>query len=124
MKTIQDIMAIYTPIERALFYTDGALDYAGITQATIDLANALHGFTGDDEDWIYTELPDFIVSAYWHYTEWHAGQDSDSYAALCALGQIFNPGMSTPPESVDGDEESEYAIYSVLNELAERSATA
>ena len=43
-------------------------------------------------------LGDLIVGAYWACTEWHSGQSSDTYAALCALGQVFSPGMTCNPE--------------------------
>jgi hypothetical protein len=57
-------------------------------------------------------LDDLIVGAYWHYSEWHGGQSSKSYVALCALGQVFTPGMSR------ADEDNE--AYQALNSLAER----
>ena len=52
-----------------------------------------------------------IVGAYWHYSEWHGGQTSDGYAALCALGKIFRPGMTGPEEG--------NMTYQMLEEMAE-----
>ena len=48
-------------------------------------------------------LGDFIIGAYWSLTEWHAGQWSYEYTALCALGTVFKPGMTSGPE--DGTSE-------------------
>lgn len=63
------------------------------------------------------DIASLIVGAYWHFTEWHAGQYSDSYAALCALGSIFQPGYTDGPEP----ESSEQYAYESLNQLAEES---
>jgi len=58
-------------------------------------------------------LSDFIAGSYWSLTEWHAGQFSPEYAALCALGQIFKPGMTSPPENED---EPEWTAYDACNQ--------
>lgn len=86
-----------------------------------ELANAVHDYQGDSDDlWYIGEygacsLADFLVGAYWHYTEWHAGQASQSYVALCAIGQVFSPGMSGP--------EDENPAYQALNEMAVKMFT-
>ena len=103
--------------------TTGNLDYDRVTDAIIILARAVHylddGSSNPDDDhdrlWCIGEggecdLADFIVGAYWHYTEWHDGQYSPTYAALCSLGTVFQPGMS----SVESDNEA----YIALNSLA------
>ena len=81
----------------------GSLYYDRITEGITLLANMVHEYSEDFEDIAYIEnnhqceyLMDFIVGAYWHYTEWHGGQWSPEYRALCALGQIFDPGMTMP----------------------------
>ena len=62
--------------------------------ALIDLA---HAITAEEEtDWSLGEflecsLDSLIVGAYWSLTEWHGGQSSPEYAALCALGNNENP---------------------------------
>ena len=48
-------------------------------------------------------LGDLIVGAFWTFTEWHAGQSSPEYAALCALGRIYSPGMTSGPEPESGE---------------------
>ena len=96
------------------------MDYDRITDSIIVLANTIANSETDENTWYLGECDEFtldslLVGAYWHYTEWHGGQDSREYAALCALGQIFNPGMS----SLD-DESSEKYVYDLLAEMATR----
>ena len=118
---MRHIARLFRVIDNSLFMVTGSLEYDRITDAIIALTNAVHGFEGGDWDtdqlWAIGEhgccsLPDFIVGAYWHYTEWHAGQSSQSYAALSALGTVFSPGMTCG--------ESDNAAYIALNELAEQ----
>ncbi len=84
----------------------------------IALVNAIKAEPDDDDSWLYygeggeCSLCDFIPGAYWALTELHAGQFSDSYRAMCALGRIFSPGMS----SLDDDNCGEKAAYDAVNE--------
>ncbi len=116
MSQLNNIKRLYRVINASLFLITGKLDYARITDATIALANAVHAFNGDSDDlWSIGEcdacsLSDFIVGAYWHYCEWHAGMLSPSYGALCALGEVFNPGMTST--------ETDNDAYIALNDLA------
>jgi hypothetical protein len=48
-------------------------------------------------------LGDLIVGAYWALSEWSGGQASDTYVALCSLGQVFKPGMTSGPEVDSGE---------------------
>ena len=104
MATLSSIKRLYRAIDASVFCTTGKLDYDRVTDAVIKLADVVDTYEGDYDDiWYIGEygactLSDFIVGAYWHYTEWHAGQWSKGYAALSALGQVFNPGMSMPEE--------------------------
>jgi hypothetical protein len=112
MKTIQALLNVAS---RNLGTTAGTMDYDRITQTITTLANLLAATETTEETW-WLESPcfsldDLIVGAYWHYTEWHAGQASPEYAALSALGQIFNPNMSMP--------EPDNEAYQLLNALAE-----
>lgn len=103
------------------------MDYAEITQAFIALANSVEFYpvpeNGDTSElWYLGEhntapLADLITGAYWHYTEWHAGQDSLSYAALSALGQVYTPNMAT----LDEDNYAEKATYDELATMAENA---
>lgn len=91
-----------------MFRLDGeAID---LPEKVIELVDEIK----EDEDeckWYIGEggeccLDDFIVGAYWAFTEWHGGQSSIEYQALSALGDIFSPGMSSLNE-----EGSEYFAY-------------
>jgi len=112
------IKRLHAVIDRSLFYLDGTLDYDRITDALITLSNAIMDYDGDDEtmwntvgEFSPSNLPDMIVGAYWHYTEWHGGQCSKGYAALSALGDVFNPGMTMP----DRDNETYLALESIAH---------
>lgn len=82
------------------------------------LGNAVHNHETDEFIWSalgeHTEAPlgDLIVVAYWSLTEWHAGQSSPSYAAMCALGTVFSPGCSSAPEP----DSPEYSAYELIGE--------
>jgi len=110
------INALFNVVDHNLATINGTMDYDRITDALIALANAVHNDDELSEDiWYIGEfgefcLADLITGAYWHYTEWHGGQWSKGYAALSALGQVFNPGMS----SVEDDN----SAYILLNDLA------
>jgi len=47
-------------------------------------------------------LGSLLIGFYWALSEWHGGQYSEEYAAMCAIGTIFSPGMTSGPEE-DGD---------------------
>jgi hypothetical protein len=77
----------------------------------------VHGSDSADSDELWSigecgscSLPDLIEGAYWHYSEWCGGQWSPEYAAQCAIGRVFSPGMS----SVENDNPA----YMALNEMA------
>lgn len=116
---MKNINRYFQVIDRSLFYTTGTLDYDRLTDAIIKLANAVNDYDGDStEMWLIGEfrtccLDELIIGAYWHYTEWHAGQYSDSYMALCAIGRVFDPGM-TWPETLN-------EAYLALNNMAEEN---
>ena len=69
----------------------------------------------EEVDWHIGEgqefcLDDLVVGAYWHFTEWHEGQNSASYQLLGQLSRVFDPGMSCCEE---------YNLaYQLLNQLA------
>lgn len=102
---MDNITTIFDTINTSLFLTTGTLDYSDITDSIIELAQAIESFEGDSTElWHIGEcglccLDDLIIGAYWHFTEWHGGQSSRGYLALCALGAIFDPNMSTPDET-------------------------
>lgn len=101
--------AFYAIMRSDIFRTDGpAIDLPAALQT---LAGAVLAADTDESTWALGEydecdLGSLIVAAYWCLTEWHAGQASPEYAALCALGRVFRPGpcSSGPePESCEAD---------------------
>ena len=119
-KELENITTLHAAIaESSIFRIDGpVIDFPA---ALIALANAVHELDHTDDDkesmWFsvgeHTECPlgDLITGAYWSLSEWHGGQASDTYAALCALGQVFSPGMSDGPEEYS----CEYRVYEMIN---------
>ena len=63
-------------------------------------------------------LADLIEGAYFHFMDWHAGQWSQEYQALCIIGRIFKPGHN---QNEPCDEHGKL-FYSELSKLAEASA--
>ncbi len=106
---------------RAITRTDSTLDYSRTVETLEKLANRLDATETDETVWCLGEfdvsLDALIVGAYWHLTEWHAGQWSDGYRAMCALGNIFSPGCTSGPEpkSVEKD------VYSELERMAQNA---
>lgn len=116
-----NIERIFKVIDRTLFTVNGKLPYDRITEAIILLCDEIEATETDE--FIWSEIGEFgdcclgdlIVNAYWHYCEWHGGQSSDGYRALCALGGIFSPGMSSL------ESEDNKAAYEQLDELAKEA---
>jgi hypothetical protein len=106
----------YNSIMRSnVFRLDGpSID---LPRALTLLGQALHKYELPEGIWELGEfseacLADLIAGAYWACGEWHGGQFSNIYAALCSLGQVFSPGMSNTPDS----EESEFTAYQLIGE--------
>ena len=124
MATLHSIKRLYRVIDNSVFCTTGRLDYDRVTDAVITLADAVHYFPISDDGyelWDIGEfgtctLSDFIVGAYWHYTESHGGQCSKGYRALCALGRVFTPGV-TSIESERADGTAAAIAYDMLAEI-------
>jgi hypothetical protein len=122
-------MVTISSLERLRYLLDcninrytGKLSYPRVIKALEALGNAIAQYEGDNDDWRYLgdceiSIDAFIVGGYWHLTEWHGGQASDSYRAMCSLGQVYSPGMESgvEPESMEGD------VYRLLDEMAEKS---
>lgn len=109
-------LAFNTIMESEVFRTDGkAID---LPRALSVLARAVHGRDTDEFIWsslgefLECSLGDLIIGAYWSLTEWHGGQSSLTYAAMCALGAIYSPGYASGPESGSG----EFSAYELCNE--------
>lgn len=105
----------------SLFHSVQLDDYEGFMNQIIELSNAVADYEGETESiWYLGEYGDYtldalLVGAYWHFVEYHTGQFSLSYAALSAIGRVFNPGMTNGPEP----ESAELYVYETLNQLAD-----
>ncbi len=103
-------------MQSAIFRLNGPeIDFPEAIIALCDAINA-----EEETDWYMGEclecsLSDLIPAAHWALSEWHAGQSSMLYAALCATGSIFKPGMSAGPEPGSA-EESAYEMISAYFE--------
>lgn len=125
---IPKIRALHSVLIRELFTIHASWDYSRITQAVDLLARLVHDCpenpdTGDNSQlWAigesdYADIGSLIVGAYWHYAEWHNGQWSPEYRALCALGNVFSPGMTRGPEPGT----SERDAYLALDRIARKA---
>ena len=113
---MNSIKQLYAIAHHNIGTINGTMNYDRVTDTLIKLANVLSDSDTDESTWYigengYFSLSGLIVGAYWHYTEWHGGQFSKGYAALSALGQVFQPGMEMPDD--------ENIAYQLLNELAQ-----
>lgn len=105
-----------------VFRRDG--ESIDLPQALEDLASEIHSTETDEKLWSlgeFTEasLGDLIAGAYWALAEWHAGQWSPEYSALCALGKVFSPGISYPPTKYDPAE----SAYEMVGEWFRNKAS-
>lgn len=117
---IRNIERLFNCIDNTLFTIHGKLCYDRLTDAIIVLANEISTTETDETLWSIGDfgnapLDSLIVGGYWHYYEYHGGQASKGYEALCALGAIFSPGMSDIEEDC-----SEYDVYLQLNAMADK----
>lgn len=120
---IPKIRALRKAIEATLFTIHPKFDYNRLTDAIDLLARIVHDYPSDSDDiWYIGEfssctVDSLIVGAFWHYTEWHDGQRSPSYKALCSLGTVFHPGMTDGPEP----DSPEYDCYKALDIMARKA---
>jgi len=90
----------------------------------MDLCKAINSREDEDDDgsiWNIGEfseasLDSLLIGAYWSLTEWHGGQASEEYAALCSIGSIFSPGMSSPPD----EDAPEFTAYELIGKHFEQ----
>ncbi|AFK66606.1 hypothetical protein COPG_00010 [Colwellia phage 9A] len=119
--TIENITAIFKELETSIHTINPVLSYDDIAPKFTALCEAIEAFTGDTEEWCYIGehgyccIDDLLIGAFWHFTEWHKGQSSLSYAALSALGGIYTPNMECAPTDQD---DSGFDTYDLLNDLA------
>ena len=63
------------------------------------------------EDYGFT-MADLMIGAYYALSELHGGQYSDTYAALCALGAMYQPNAYGSSYERDTGEETVYEAIS------------
>ena len=116
--SIETITAIFKELETSIYTINPVLSYDDLAPEFISLCEAIEVFNGDTEEWIYIgesgycSIDDLLIGAFWHFSEWHSGQNSLSYAALSALGGIYDPNMESAPDEGEND------CYDLLNGLA------
>jgi hypothetical protein len=122
---IPKIRALHRAIESNLFHRnpEPRLSYYRLTHAIDLLSRIVHDYPGESDCiWSIGEagsctVDSLIVGAYWHFTEWHAGQNSDGYRALSNLGSVFSPGRTSGPEP----DTTEDDVYRALDAIARKS---
>jgi len=117
--SVKNIERLFHVINNSLFTINGKLEYPRITDAIIKLAIELQETETDEFIWYIGEggdccLMDLIVGAYWHYSQWHNGQDSKEYVALSQLGLIYSPGFECEPD----EGTSEHDVFESLKDCA------
>lgn len=122
-KQLHIVTALYKHIQQsALFRLDGhnfdIVQGLDIHECIIRLCDAVHALPPCCDDWLYLgensdcALSDFISAAYWAYVACHDGKRG--YQALCALGQVFKPGMTSEPVEGDSEHDTYIAICEYL----------
>ena len=103
-------------LQSEIFCRNGAeIDFC---ESIVELCDAI--VDESETDWSIGEgeicdLSALLIGSYWALSEWHSGQTSDEYRALCAIGRIYSPNASgVEPES------SEEIAYDLLNKFFER----
>lgn len=109
--------ALFENIQQSLFRINPPLDYSEIMQSLMKLCELIN--QTEETDWHIGEcsdccLDDLIIGAYWHFSEWHEGQNSISYQVLSSLGSIYSPNMSTLE-----DDTAEKEVFNMFEQLAE-----
>ena len=120
MNTIQEK---YKTISDSIFNTDAPLAYDDLHHKIIELVDLIKEVDDEDTDLLWSvgeydacNISDFIVGAYWHYADWHEGQTSETYLALCALGSVYSPGLTT----IESEEGAARECYELMGELASK----
>ena len=113
-------------LNSACFRLDGP--EIDLPEALITLANAIHENETDESTWslgefLECDLGSLLIGAYWALSEWHGGQWSPEYAAMCAIGRVYRPGCGANGPEPDS---SEATAYETCNEwfAARHPATA
>ena len=118
-KNLAIIKGLYNWIlSSSLFRTNGhnfdTIESLDFHIALRTICSKIEALEPDCDDWLYfgegsdCALSDFIVAAYWACVDCHGGQESDTYATMCALGSIFSPSMSSLEDDPESSEKFAY----------------
>lgn len=94
----------------ALFRQGSELSYVQMVEKIRELAHSVKANTESDYylgQFEEATLDTLLIGSFWFFVDYHGGQDSPEYSAQCAIGQVFNPGMTSGPEP----ETSEVDVY-------------
>lgn len=125
-----EIKTLFTAIRDSIMTSAPDYTYEQLHQKFCDLVGLLDRREQPKmEDFIWEmggesgpSLGDLIIGAYWHYTEWHDGQDSETYMALSAIGTIYSPGMTSGVEQDTGEEDIFDAMHLLASAEKERQS--
>jgi hypothetical protein len=114
----KNIKRLFEVVNKALFYINSTLDYSRTVEAITLLANTVNEEETEEDVWSIGEfdmasLDSLLIGAYWFFSDYHGGQNSEEYAALCAIGEVFNPGMSGGVE----EDTAEKCVYKAFEDL-------
>jgi hypothetical protein len=118
---MQKITELYNVIYTNILTNNPTCDYPELASKFIELSNLISDLPEDNDTWFFigecneSNLMDTIIGAFWHYSQWHNGQDSLSYAAYSALGTIYSPNMECEPSD---EEDDGYNAFEQLEQLA------
>ena len=100
----KNVTRLHKIINNSLFMTTGKLDRDRVLQAIVKTVKLISSSDEDTEFvWHIGEsghatVDSIIVGAYWWLADNHQGQNSREYEYLSAIGDIFQPNMSTLDE--------------------------
>ena len=119
----RNIKRLFEVVDKALFYINSTLDYSRTVEAITLLANTVHNEETEEDVWSIGEfdmasLDSLLIGAYWFFSDYHGGQNSEEYATLCAIGEVFNPGMSSGPE----EDTAEKCVYEEFENLYRKNS--
>lgn len=117
---LKNIERLYSVAYNTIATINDRLSYERVTDCIIKLANLVaeketpEFFLQETGEFNEFALDSLLIGAYWHYTEWHSGQWSKGYRALCAIGGVYSPGMESGTEPGTSENEA----YELLHKLA------
>jgi hypothetical protein len=118
---MQKLIDLHKQIDLSINSINPVFHYSALAEKFIELCELIENLPDDNDNWYYIgddcyeNIVYNLVGAFWHYMQWHAGQNSIEYRAYCALNSIYTPNMETEPTSSDDEG---FNTYTSLCELA------